>query len=244
MLAELQRRFSRAAKQYDQHAQLQWQVASQCAAKLSAAHQCVADVGIGTGFVARQLHSANIIGIDISQSMLAQAKQHAVIQAVQGDMNVLPLATASCDALISSLAIQWAEDIGACLSEWRRVVKPGGQLVFSTLMQGSLAQLHGCRAQMGLANNIFLSYDEIIAGLAAAGWHTIDTVQQRCDFYFDDVWTLAKSLSNIGAQTCADNNKAPVTRRYWQQLAQYYEHYRQVQGLPLSYEVLYVVAEN
>ena len=45
------------------------------------------------------------------------------------------------DLIFSNLMIQWAENPGRVLSECRRVLRPGGQLLISTLLDGTLAEL-------------------------------------------------------------------------------------------------------
>lgn len=244
MLAELAQRFGRAAAQYDECAQLQKLVARHCAGLVNTAHTRVADIGIGTGFVARQLNHAEIIGVDIAGAMLKQARKHAVFTPLQADMQRLPLVNHCVDAVVSSLAIQWATDTQQCLSEWRRIVRPSGELVFATLVDGSLQQLHQCRAAMGLASNQFLAKDELVNAIVASGWQVKHCEQQTYTFYFADVWQLATSLKAIGAQTRTEQSAALATRRQWQTLAAHYDVLREAQGLPLSYEVMYVLAEN
>lgn len=244
MLAELAKRFGRAASQYDQYAELQWQVASHCASLVDSSRAQALDIGIGTGFVARQLSNPTIYGVDLSSAMLAQAREHSRAIAVQGDMQALPFADKKINALVSSLALQWAVDAAQCLQEWRRVAAPDAQLVFATLIDGSLQQLHRSRAAMGLASNQFLTKADVLSALEASGWRALDVDQQRCDFFYPDVWQLAQSLKYIGAQTRTETSSALTTRRHWNALAKHYEKFRQSQGLPLTYEVLYVVAEN
>ncbi len=45
------------------------------------------------------------------------------------------------DLVFSNLAMQWCDDVGSVLSEFRRVLKPGGLLVFTTFGPDTLKEL-------------------------------------------------------------------------------------------------------
>ena len=51
-----------------------------------------------------------------------------------GDAERLPLASASVDMIVSNLALQWANDPLQCFQQWRRVLKPDGQLSYDTVL--------------------------------------------------------------------------------------------------------------
>ncbi len=50
--------------------------------------------------------------------------------------NPLPLATATFDLAWSNLAVQWCGNLSTALRELYRVVRPGGVVAFTTLVQG------------------------------------------------------------------------------------------------------------
>lgn len=56
--------------------------------------------------------------------------------------NPLPLATATFDLAWSNLAVQWCGNLSTALRELYRVVRPKGVVAFTTLVQGSLPELH------------------------------------------------------------------------------------------------------
>ena len=53
---------------------------------------------------------------------------------VCADAQALPIADASIDLVYSNLCLQWCEDPGLALDEFRRVLRPGGMLLFSFLV--------------------------------------------------------------------------------------------------------------
>jgi ubiquinone/menaquinone biosynthesis C-methylase UbiE len=96
----------------------------------------VLDVGCGTGLLTRRVASslpvARVIGCDSSSGMLRQAaRQHSPVAWVQGDAMRLPLRSASCDALLCTESFHWYPDQGAALTEFARVVAPGGVVLIS-----------------------------------------------------------------------------------------------------------------
>src|SRR3982751_815945 len=73
----------------------------------------VADVGIGTGFLAEAaLHAvARVIGIDISDAMLAQGGAKFAgrqFEARRGDADHLPLAAGEADAVLANMVLHHA----------------------------------------------------------------------------------------------------------------------------------------
>jgi malonyl-CoA O-methyltransferase len=148
----MRRNFSRAAAGYDAAAVLQREVATRMLERLElirATPGVIVDVGCGTGYATAALlkkyRKARIIDLDIALAMLQIARKRAPwlrkIYCVCADAAALPLADASCDILFSNLMLQWCVDPDRLLAEVRRVLKPGGVLMFSTLGPDTLIEL-------------------------------------------------------------------------------------------------------
>lgn len=97
---------------------------------------CV-DIACGTGDVINSLagryRGANIIGVDLVMPMLVIARaRHAADGAsfLQQDMCNLGIQDGSVDILTAGYAIRNAPDLGKCLDEIHRVLKPGGMAAF------------------------------------------------------------------------------------------------------------------
>lgn len=106
----------------------------------------VVDAGTGTGFAAaaasRVVGPAGwIVGVDVSPQMLARARASVVPSApsrvmfLRADATRLPLPSRSVDAVICSAALLYMP-VGAALAEWRRILRPGGVIGFSTMQAG------------------------------------------------------------------------------------------------------------
>ena len=63
------------------------------------------------------------------------------LKAVCADIGNLPFSSQSADLVFSNLASFWCADPMAMFSEFRRVLKPDGMLLFSTLAPGTLREL-------------------------------------------------------------------------------------------------------
>lgn len=105
------------------------------------------DLGCGTGWFSGELgarsNAGQTLGADLAPGMLEFARStcSADLQWLAADAEALPLADNSVDLIFSNLMIQWSESPWRVLSECRRVLRPGGQLLVSTLLEGTLAEL-------------------------------------------------------------------------------------------------------
>ncbi|MDI9244889.1 malonyl-ACP O-methyltransferase BioC [Marinobacter sp. CHS3-4] len=105
------------------------------------------DLGCGTGWFTREIGERgrveHTVGVDLAPGMLQFAKSACPtdLQWLAADAEVLPFKDNSVDLIFSNLMIQWAENPEQVLSECRRVLKPGGQLMMSTLLDGTLFEL-------------------------------------------------------------------------------------------------------
>ena len=89
------------------------------------------EIGSGAAQGAQYLATlgTRVIAVDISFEMLALADHNLLVQA---DARILPFADAAFDFAFSAYgALPFLPNAGQVLAEWRRVIKPGGRLVFS-----------------------------------------------------------------------------------------------------------------
>jgi len=108
------------------------------AAVLSTVERCegldVLDVGCGEGYMAREFArrgARHVQGIDKSAGLIAAA-QSAQIPATsftEGDAGDLPFDSASFDLVLANHVLNDLQDINAPISEFARVLRPGGRFV-------------------------------------------------------------------------------------------------------------------
>ena len=109
----------------------------QAAASLSLATDAhVLDLCCGTGALTRELvrhvPQGHVTGVDFSSQMLAVARARGGpenIRYEQADVLQLPFPAGSFDAATMAFSMRNVTDIGACLRECARVLKPGGSFV-------------------------------------------------------------------------------------------------------------------
>jgi SAM-dependent methyltransferase len=93
------------------------------------------DVACGAGFGLEMLvdAGARAIGLDLGASALAEARRaRPGVRLVRADALRLPLPDASVEVVVSMETIEHVPDAMRLLSEFRRILVPGGTLVVST----------------------------------------------------------------------------------------------------------------
>lgn len=249
--------FSRAAGSYDSVARLQRAVGEELLNQLGGlnleAPERVLDLGCGTGFfterLALRLAPRQLVGLDIARGMLQFARRERDSRALWlcADAEDLPLADASVDLIFSSLSVQWCEHLPSLFSEIRRVLKPGGQLLFSTLGPRTLWELKGAwQAVDGYVHvNRFQPQRAVDAALTRAGLEEVHWQREERVLRYDKLSELTRELKALGVHNVNRGQPEGLTGRHKiQALKAAYEHYRQDGLLPASYEVYYCRARK
>jgi ubiquinone/menaquinone biosynthesis C-methylase UbiE len=97
----------------------------------------VADIACGTGIltdrIERDLHPAEVYGVDMSEGMLNQARARSTgVQWLRGPAEQLPFDDGALDAVVTTSAFHFF-DQPAALREFHRVLSSGGLAAVSTL---------------------------------------------------------------------------------------------------------------
>jgi ubiquinone/menaquinone biosynthesis C-methylase UbiE len=100
-------------------------------------HGRVLDLGCNNGYGSYKLsrYGHEVVGVDVSAEALADAKRRfstANLEFRQVSGLELPFESDSCDLITSCQVIEHIVDMDPYLSEIRRVLKPGGIVVFTT----------------------------------------------------------------------------------------------------------------
>mgnify|MGYP001568336103 CR=1 FL=1 len=141
--------------------------------------QSVLDVGTGTGVVAitARRKGAKVTGLDLTPSLLAQAKESAAVAGFddiiweEGDAEALPFQDASFDAVLSQFGHMFAPRPEVAVAEMLRVLKPGGTIAFATWPPEQL---------IGRLFALNAKYIPPPPGFAPpVQWGDVSTVQQR-----------------------------------------------------------------
>jgi len=236
------RAFGRAATHYRQHDGLQRQSTALLLSRLGdvPARQ-VLDAGCGPGAAGHhwQRQGAQVTALDLSPRMLDEARQQQTAhQYVLGDIEAMPLPEAQFCLAWSNLAVQWCDSLHQALSELYRVVRPGGRIAFTTLVEGSMPELN--QAWQALDRqahaNRFLSEAQIYHALR--DWR-FDAGVQTVTLHFADAAGAMRSLKGIGATHLHAGRSTGLTRGGLQQLQQAWP--QQNGTFPLSYQLFWGV---
>ena len=246
--------FDRAVETYDEHAALQRLVVDQLIESLEIiriAPQTILDVGAGTGYCARALERmyprARTILLDISHSMLAYASSknkrwRSRQRYLCADADALPIASASVDFIFSSLTFQWCNDLDQVFTECRRVLKPEGLLLFSSLGPDTLRELRLAWSEVDGSPHInqFIDMHDVGDALIRAGFASPILECDVITVNYDDVFGVMRDLRGIGAVNSINGRSRGLsTKRKIKSMAEAYEKYRQGEKLPATYEVVY-----
>ena len=161
---------------------------------------------------------------------------------VCADLERLPLATASVDMIWSSLAIQWVNIPDQAFAEFRRVLKPEGMILFSTFGPDTLCELRQSFADLDSATHVnqFIDMHDLGDAMLAGGLAEPVMDMEKMVLTYADLRSLMKDLKAIGAHTATFGRARGLTgKRYWQNLTDRSEQWRQAGRLPASYEVIY-----
>jgi len=257
-LQQVRAAFNRAAHTYDSAAILQREVATRLLERLdllTLPPQQILDVGAGTGFCSAALTqrypTATLVALDLAEAMLQQCRRrlggwqrwrrgHSVVAA---DAARLPFANASFDLIFSSLTLQWCGDLDRLFAEFRRVLRPGGVLLFTTFGPDTLWELRASWAAVDAAVHVnhFLDMHEVGDAMVRAQLNDPVMDSERITLTYREPVQLLRELKAIGAHNINPGRHVGLTgRQRLMALYRAYEQYRAADGrLPASYEVLY-----
>ena len=115
------------------------------------------------------------VGMDLSLPNLAETAGHVPeARILSGDICRIPLAGSCLDAVVCECVLSLAQSPSRALSEFQRVLVPGGKLLLSDIYSraGGFSPIENGQAQTCLAN--MRSLDELQSLLAGAGFSVLE----------------------------------------------------------------------
>jgi malonyl-CoA O-methyltransferase len=245
---------ARVARHYDQAAWLPRRIADALMEHLQPVRiqpQRILDVGAGTGIcsahLARHYRTARVMALDCSLAMLRVARGHGPRwfsrrAHVCGDAEALPLSDASIDLLVSSLMLPSCPSPDAALAEFRRVLRPGGLLMFASLGPDTLRELRESWMAVDTRVHVhaFVDMHDLGDALLRAGLCDVVMDSERIIAEYTHVSTLLSELKQLGASNAAHGCRAGLTTPdQLSAMTAAYENHRREARLPASFEIVF-----
>jgi malonyl-CoA O-methyltransferase len=250
---QARRAFNKAATTYDAVAELQNEIGDRLIERLDYVRlqpARILDLGAGTGFFSdallKRYRKADVVALDIAENMLQQVQSRGgwfrKPRCVCADGESLPFGDDSFDLVFSNLMLQWCLDLETTFTELRRVLAPGGLLMFTTFGPDTLMELRASwEAADGYSHvNTFIDMHDVGDSLVTTRWAEPVMDSERITVTYRELRTLMKELKQIGAHNVTLGRPGGLTgRQRMQRMAEAYERYRAGGVLPASYEVVY-----
>jgi len=230
----------------------------------------ILDAGCGTGAALGELHArypdARLIGLDLALNMTLAARDRSMVAArsarsllgrvlgslapardlrpwcVCGDIASLPIKTASIDLIWSNLTLQWLGDPQKAFVEFRRALRVGGLLSFTTFGPDTLKELREAFLAADRATHVgrFIDMHDIGDMLVHAGFADPVMDMETLTLTYGDAIDLMRDLKAIGAHNItAGRPRGMMGRQRWRRMLAALEATRRDGRLPASFEVVY-----
>ncbi len=238
--------FDQAHADYGSAASLQHDVAQNLAERIARLNlnptPKILEIGCGTGFLTREVMSVvpetDWVVSDIAPAMVESCKTKLKSNArmsfrvMDGEA---PAVQGEFDLICASLVFQWFDNLEQSLQRLASLLRPGGHLVFSTLVHGTLREWRAVHRMFGLtaATPAFPSAAAIDGFWPAGGEGSVE--EEAVLQTYSSAHDFLTTLKTIGAATPATGH-IPLAAGTMRRILRYLDE----QGsLPITYQVAY-----
>jgi malonyl-CoA O-methyltransferase len=210
--ARLEQIYSQQAGNYDQFAVLEREVADRLLERVEFQRRepaRIIDLGCGTGYCAAQLkrryRKAEVVAVDFAWPMCRLTATRSSflrpLRVVCANISSLPFAHRSADLLVANLSLQWTANLPELFNGLRRVLRPGGLLLFSMPVTDSLLELRQAGAAAGLDTGLadFPDMHDIGDALQASGFREPVMAAEHITLTYPSLEALLREIDAVGA---------------------------------------------
>jgi malonyl-CoA O-methyltransferase len=266
----VRRAFGRAAATYDAAAVLQREVGARMMQRLDVVKivpDAILDAGCGTGEAVGELSArypgARVVGLDAALPMVDAARMRArransllrrllsplrpkghmsAPLFVCADVNALPLEGVAFDLVWSNLTLQWLNDLPRAFAEFRRTLRVGGLLTFTTLGPDTLKELRGAFARTDGHTHVnrFVDMHDLGDMLVQSGFADPVMEMEQMTLTYADPRSLLAELKALGATNATRGRpRGLMGKARWQRMLAALEKMRRDDRIPATFEVVY-----
>jgi malonyl-CoA O-methyltransferase len=187
-----------------------------------------------------------VIGVDVSPAMLAGLRRRSSLlrplRGVCGDVAALPFPRGSADLLFANLVNFWSPQPAALFDEYRRVLRPDGMLLFTTLGPGTFWQLREAWASVDPEVRVpdFADILEVGDALMTAGFREPVMDREVITLQYPRLAAMAEELEATAVSLLIPGWER--WRAQWERLEAAYSPLLTAGRYPLSYEIVYGTA--
>lgn len=231
----------------------------------------VLDAGCGEGadllLLANHFRNAQVIGLDASFSALASvpgaqrsahSSMHRLLSKwlppklsgahgnpvglICGDFAQLPLPDNALDMIWSNLALHWHPQPDRVFSEWRRLLRVDGLLMFSCFGPDTFREVRAAFASVDAAAHVlpFVDMHDFGDMLVNAGFSTPVMDMETITVTYDSVAKMISDVRAWGGNPLSSRRRGLLGRSRWARVEQTLEERRNADGrLSLTFEIIY-----
>jgi SAM-dependent methyltransferase len=184
----------------------------------------VIDLGSGAGndaFIARHEtgETGKVIGIDFTPAMIELARKNAAVRGYnniefrQGDIEEMPVASNTADAIVSNCVLNLVPNKDAVIKEIFRVLKPGGHFSISDIvLEGKLPKAIQEAAEMyaGCVSGA-IQKDVYLELIETNGFKNITLQKQKVINIPDDILSKYLSVEELNAYRLSGTGIVSIT---------------------------------
>jgi malonyl-CoA O-methyltransferase len=257
------RSFHRQASQYDRHTSVQKRVVNRLVSLVEShivgVPESLLDVGCGTGqllsLLREQFPQSRLYGLDLAYNMVQRAGDRLTTDmlCVNADAEQLPFRDGFFNLLVSTSTLQWLTTLDVFFQQARRVLHDNGLLCIAFFGGGTLCELRECYRDAAPSGNgyeerlhRFMDRSAVEQALEQLDFDQVMIMSEIETDYYTDVHELLRSIKRVGAGTSAQggsSNAGLGWRGVLNETSRLYRERYEINGkIPVSYEVIYVIA--
>jgi malonyl-CoA O-methyltransferase len=195
----------------------------------------------------RQIYPrSQVVAIDLAEDMLQVARRRQRLwrrfSLLCADASSLPLGNGSVDLVFCNLMLQWCDQPARVFAEVRRVLKPGGLMLYSSFGPETLRELRAAWSAADPHPHVsqFPDMPQLAAAMSQGGFiEPVIDIETRVRHY-SAVRGLMSELRSLGARNAtANRQRGLMGKSRLHTMTQAYEALRVARGLPATFEIIY-----